>query len=184
MISVLGFNTNSNELLEVLNKIKCNYLIAETEDEILTSNKLFIPPCDDLSLLLKKLNRSNLYQFIKMLKKDVLFIGKSMALLCEKCKEVQLPTFCMINNEIDNVIKDDLFHEVEILEKDKLFKDIDNSLLYFDCFFEMKILSNSLAKLKDKEVTVAIKKNNFYGVMFRPELSGEVGIQVIKNFLE
>ena len=69
--------------------------------------------------------------------------------------------------------------------KDDLFRDIDaGSYFYFVHSFAIKPFEFTLASSEyGMSFSAAIQKDNFYGVQFHPERSGEAGAQLLKNFV-
>lgn len=78
------------------------------------------------------------------------------------------------------------WNSLEIKQKDKLFKDIpENSYVYF-------VHSYYLCAENDDEVATvtnygidfhsAVGKNNIFATQFHPEKSGEIGLQILRNF--
>ena len=68
-----------------------------------------------------------------------------------------------------------------------LFDNVpDNSFFYFVNSFALEYLPEQTTGKTSYGIDFAsaVQKDNFYAVQFHPEKSGEVGMQVLKNFLE
>ena len=79
------------------------------------------------------------------------------------------------------------WNELKIKKNDKLFKNVDeNSSVYFAHSY-MTIPDNqseitSSYNFYGFDVVASVNKDNIYGCQFHPEKSGEVGLNIIKNF--
>ena len=72
-------------------------------------------------------------------------------------------------------------------EKSKLFKYIEEgSFVYFVHSYSAVNCEESVIATSDYSypVTAAVEKDNIYGVQFHPEKSGDVGLNILKGFLE
>jgi glutamine amidotransferase len=69
--------------------------------------------------------------------------------------------------------------------KSPLFEGInDNEYMYLVHSYYVPNCSEAIANTNyDVEYTSALQKNNFYGTQFHPEKSGDVGEQILANFL-
>lgn len=78
------------------------------------------------------------------------------------------------------------WNKVRITKESKLFKGIeDNSFFYFaHSYYIPKNELTVATSTHGVEFTSALEKNNFYGVQFHPEKSGEAGLKLLKNFIE
>ena len=67
-----------------------------------------------------------------------------------------------------------------------LFEGIeDNTHFYFANSFYMPVGDYTIASASyDVTFTAAVQKDNYYGVQFHPEKSGEAGIKLLQNFIE
>ncbi|SDJ69745.1 imidazole glycerol phosphate synthase subunit HisH [Sediminibacillus albus] len=66
------------------------------------------------------------------------------------------------------------------------FKRFENEHVYFVHTFAANTEDKFIAATADYGVSVPaiVKKDNIYGIQFHPEKSGEVGIQILKTFLQ
>lgn len=80
------------------------------------------------------------------------------------------------------------WNTLEIVKDSPLLKGIsNNSYVYFVHSYRLSAADlNDVVAFTDYGVRygVMVQKNNVYGVQFHPEKSGEVGLQILKNFGE
>ena len=74
--------------------------------------------------------------------------------------------------------------EIEITKVNKLFSNIESGTeFYFSNNYHIDITNSTIAVTSgENKYSAAIQKDNFYGVQFLPEKSGEQGLQILKNF--
>jgi len=67
-----------------------------------------------------------------------------------------------------------------------LFKGVQNGYVYFVHSYHAPPRENILTATSDygTDITASVWKDNIYGTQFHPEKSGEVGLKILKNFLE
>lgn len=183
MVGILNITEEGNELANFFKNCQISFNLVYTEDEIIQCKKLIIPSCNSITNLLKKMNKANLYQIIKMLKKDILCLGNSSALLCESCENLTLPSFCIIDNKVNNFIQVNKFFDIEITFNHKIFENISNLNFYFENILDIVSCPNTIATIKELNYSAIIIKNNFYAFSFLPEKSGEQGKQILLNFI-
>lgn len=182
MIGILDLEFNSDGICNLLDQIDVKSKKVYTEDEILGCRKIIIPSCNSLKDFIKKLNRANLFQFIKILKKDILFIGNSVGLLCSHCDEILLPTLCVIDSNMTSYIEKNDYLEIVQTQNNYLLNDIASLSFYFEKIPDIESCPNTIAIIKDLNKAAIIAKDNFYGITFTPEKSGQQGLQILKNF--
>lgn len=75
-----------------------------------------------------------------------------------------------------------------IKQKDGIFKDIDDeSYVYFVHSFYLNAEDKNIVAATTKygvEIDAAVQKDNIIATQFHPEKSGEVGLKMLKNFVE
>jgi glutamine amidotransferase len=78
------------------------------------------------------------------------------------------------------------WNSVSILPETRLFSGIsNNSYVYFTHSYRAPVTNGTVAVTEYGEpFTAAVERGNVMGVQFHPEKSGEVGLQVLRNFLE
>ncbi len=78
------------------------------------------------------------------------------------------------------------WNSLEIKQKDTLFKDIpENSYVYFvHSYYLHAEDENDIATVTNYGIDFhsAVGKNNIFATQFHPEKSGDVGLQILKNF--
>ncbi len=192
MIAILNIDHNhSIELADSLKAMNCDFKITINETEILKSSKIIISFSGSISKAIRKIHLMNLFSALRMISdKPILGINCGFQIMCEYIGN----TAClgMIPEKIENTenitiseLKQN-FYEIIQIEKDPIFEGInDNSEFYFDEVIDFPISLCTTSFLKDYPyISSSVRKNNFYGVQFLPQKSGQNGIKLLKNFVE
>jgi glutamine amidotransferase len=165
-------------------------LLTNNPDEIKAADKVIFPGVGEASSAMQKLKESGLDYLIPQLKQPVLGICLGMQLMCKSTEEGNtngLGIFDVAVKRFSNTVKVPQmgWNTINNLESD-LFKDIkDNEFMYLVHSFYAEQCKDAIATTNyEVEYASALKKDNFYGVQFHPEKSGEEGEKILKNFLE
>ena len=80
------------------------------------------------------------------------------------------------------------WNSVNIIKKNKLLKNIENdSYLYFVHSYYVEPKNKGIVLTKTDygiDFVSAIEKGNIFGVQFHPERSGNIGINILENFVK
>jgi glutamine amidotransferase len=115
-----------------------------------------------------------------------------MQILCEKSKEGNVACLGIFESTVQKFDNSILnvphmgWNKVELVKESKLFEGIPNKTdFYFANSYYVPVNNNTIASSEyGIEFSAAIEKDNFYGVQFHPEKSGEAGLKLLKNFVE
>jgi glutamine amidotransferase len=185
---------NAGNIMSVdfaLKRIGVEAIISDDAEKIQSADKVIFPGVGEASSAMAYLREKNLDVMIKDLKQPVLGICLGMQLLCDRSEEGN--TKCLgIFPQIVKKFESDQFKIPQIGWntiydlKSPLFKNIkENSFVYFVHGYYAEIGANTISKTNYiTEYSSALNKNNFYGAQFHPEKSGDVGEQLLKNFIE
>jgi imidazole glycerol-phosphate synthase subunit HisH len=192
MIAIIDYGINkTTELTDALSYLNTEYKITHDEREIINCDKVIISDASNLSKAIKRIHLFNLYSLLRFLKKPTLGISLGMDLLCNKSTE-GISCLGLIESEVihdsisDAVIRLPGMQKVVITKENKLFTNIPNGTqFYFTNNHHIDIVDSTIAIADiDNPFSAAIQKDNFYGVQFLPEKSGEQGLQMLKNFTQ
>lgn len=76
------------------------------------------------------------------------------------------------------------WNSIEIIKENPLFQGLNQAYFYFVHSFCVHLNEFSIAKCEYSEpFTAALMNENFFGVQFHPERSGEAGEILLKNFV-
>ncbi len=192
MIGIIDYGiNNTSELTQALTELNIPFVKTRNEKDIIYCNKIIISDASNLSKAVKRIHLFNLFSLLRFLKKPTLGISLGMDLLCNKSNDgiscLGLVESDIINDTLEEVnIKIPGMKAVEITKENKLFSNIKNkSQFYFANNYHTNISDYTIAiTTGDSYYSAAIQKDNFYGVQFLPEKSGEQGLQIIKNFAQ
>ena len=191
MITIIDYNLGDiNNLLIALTDLRIKYKVTKNENDIIGSDKIILPGTEEAFSAVRRLHLLNLFTVLRIIKKPVLGIGLGMQLLSDFSKEGDvacLGKFSGIVEKFDtrNSIVPFSGNFSLKMEKDNLlFKNIDiNSQYSFRNSYYLPIKDYTLAVARNGiDFSAAIYKDNFYGVQFHPEESGEAGLHLLKNF--
>ena len=193
MITIVEYGDECTQVVaSALKKITNDFLISRNETDICASDKIIFPGCGSPSAVMKKIHLLNLYSALRIVKKPMLGIGLGMQLMADYSKEGNFPCLGLFpgtsvkfeNAENDYAYKG--MHKVTFCKPSILFQGIDdNSEFFFNNSYYLPVseLSTSTC-LRDVQFCSSLESKNFFAVQFHPEMSGEVGLKLLNNFVE
>ncbi|QCI18665.1 imidazole glycerol phosphate synthase subunit HisH [Buchnera aphidicola] len=163
-------------------------------DFLLTCNKLIIPGVGTAASAMNVLHQKNIVNIVKNIKQPVLGICLGMQIFCKFSEECNgINTIGILNNCSTIFLKSSHlslphigWNCISFNTSHPLFKNIKtNSRFYFVHSYIVPINEYTLAETNyGVSFSSVIQKDNFFGVQFHPEKSGDIGSQLLKNFLE
>lgn len=164
--------------------------ITDDKDAIMQADRIIFPGVGEASSAMKYLKNSNLDKLLVDLNQPVLGICLGMQLMCAESEENNTPCLGIFDQKVKKFQSNSLkvpqigWNNIFSLSTPLFMNIKEETFTYFVHSYFVEKSDNSIA-LAEYELTysAAIRKNNFYAVQFHPEKSGEVGQQIIHNFL-
>ncbi len=173
---------------------RLGYEVTVSDDPAIISDadKLFLPGVGTAAAAMSSMNNKQLVELVCQLQQPVLGICLGMQLLTTFSEEGDVSCLGKIDASVKRMQVGDLrlphmgWNQIQYPDGHPLFADIpQHSYFYFVHSFSVAVGEYTLATCDyGKAFSAAIGKGNMYGVQFHPERSGQVGAQLIKNFIE
>ncbi|MDC8004379.1 imidazole glycerol phosphate synthase subunit HisH [Aureisphaera galaxeae] len=181
---------NIQSILFALSRLGFEATLSADADEIRNSDKVIFPGVGEASSAMDKLKATGLDEVIPELKQPVLGICLGMQLMCRSSEEGNTDGLGIFDVEVRRFSQ-----KVKVPQvgwntifgyNSSLFNGIsENEYMYLVHSFYAPVSNDTIALSEyETEYSVALQKNNFYGVQFHPEKSSKAGAQLLKNFLE
>ena len=191
MVAIIDYNVGNVKSLQfALERLGVKSILTNDYGLIKKSEKVIFPGQGAASTAMDKLKEVGLDKLIPNLKQPVLGICLGMQLLCENTEEGDVDGLGIIKC---NVIKfsDKLkvpqmgWNKVKKL-RTKLFNKINEGVyMYLVHSYFVPTINETIGQSEyGLTYSVAVQKENFFGVQFHPEKSSSAGSQLLKNFLE
>ena len=191
MIAIIDYNVGNVKSLQfALERLGVKSILTNDYGLIKKSEKVIFPGQGAASTAMDKLKEVGLDKLIPNLKQPVLGICLGMQLLCENTEEGDVDGLGIIKC---NVIKfsDELkvpqmgWNKVKKL-RTRLFNNInEGDYMYLVHSYFVPTINETIGQSEyGLTYSVAVQKENFFGVQFHPEKSSSAGSQLLKNFLE
>jgi glutamine amidotransferase len=203
-IAVLDYGLgNVKSICNALDRTGSNPLLTNNKESIQNAQGLIIPGVGAFSTAMDALKRNKLVDHIiyyaDTLKKPTLGICLGMQLLFDISYEFgKHQGLHLISGSVDKFnlalnTEKKLPHiswaELKFNHNDVLFKDIPQRC---DVYFVHSYICNPILKeaviatanFGNTLFCAAARKNNIVGVQFHPEKSGEIGLRLLRNFVE
>lgn len=193
MIAIIDYGAgNVASVANAVTKLGKEFKITNNEVEICRSDKIIFPGVGEASYAIKQIHLLNLFSFIRMIKKPMLGICLGMQLMCEFSAEGNTSCLGIFpgRNELFDSKLEKVPHmgwnEVKQTKESRLFNGIkDNEFFYFAHSYYLPVTPNTSSVATHAiDFTASLEKNNFFGVQFHPEKSGEAGLKLFNNFIE
>jgi len=190
-IAIINYGAgNIQSILFAIERLGYTAVLTNNPDEIQQADNVIFPGVGEASYAMQKLKESGLDSLIPNLKQPVLGICLGMQLMCHHSEEgntVGLGIFDANVIRFSNNVKVPQMGWNQIYNlKSDLFKGIkENEYMYLVHSYYVPNCKDAIATTNyDVEYASALQKNNFYGTQFHPEKSGDVGEQILANFLK
>jgi imidazole glycerol-phosphate synthase subunit HisH len=181
-----------NEIASSLKKINAEYKISRSESDICGADKIILAGSGKAPAVMKKIQLLNLYSVLRVVKKPMLGIGLGMQLMADYSSEGNFPCLGFFPGkavQFDEALDKSVYkgmHKITMHKPSKLFEGIDDkSEFYFNNSYYLPKSDLSTSTYNgDDLISASIENKNAYGVQFHPEVSGETGLRLLKNFVE
>lgn len=176
--------------------------VSDQEQVITQADKVFLPGVGSAYAAMNSIEKKQLTKLIQSLEQPVLGICLGMQLMTSESEEspgshldvnatANIPCLDLIPNKIRRMQVGDLvlphmgWNQIKAEQSSPLFEGIDDgSFFYFVHSFCAPITEHTLASSEyGEKFSAAIGKDNFYGVQFHPERSGQAGAKLLNNFI-
>ena len=190
MVAIVDYNAgNTRSLQFALDRLGVNSSLTSNIEEIQSAEKIIFPGQGAALNAMQNLKKTGLDKIIPNLKQPVLGICLGMQLLCRSTEEGNIGCLDIISTDVKKIsnkvkVPHMGWNNISNL-KSQLFNNvIDNEFMYLVHSFYVPIIPETIAESNyNGFFSVAIQKNNFYGVQFHPEKSSKPGIKILENFL-
>ena len=180
---------NIQSIMFAIERLGFKAILSNNPREILEADKVIFPGVGEASSAMNKLIASGLDKLIPQLKQPVLGICLGMQLLCNSTEEGETKGLGIFDVDVikftPKVKVPQIGWNTIYKMKSSLFKGIvKNEYMYLVHSFYAPLCKQTIATTNyEVEYSSALQKDNFYGVQFHPEKSGDLGEQILNNFL-
>lgn len=181
---------NLASVVNALDRLGANATIATNAKELLAANKVIFPGVGHATQAMTMLKERGLSEAIGDIKQPLLGICLGMQLLGKRTEEGNTTGIGALNFEVkrfDVNLKIPHMGWNTIQEpRGKLFEGIPSeTYFYFVHSYYVPVIPTTTARCTYViPFAAAVEQDNFFGVQFHPEKSGDAGMQLLENFLK
>lgn len=199
MIAIIDYDAGNLKSVEkALLHLGEESVITRDRETILKADKVILPGVGAFGDAMEKLHHYHMTDVVREViakKTPLLAICLGLQLLFERSDEAEgVEGLSIFKGEILRIPdKEDLkiphmgWNSLSIKPGTKLYQGIpDQSHVYFVHSYYLKAEDESIVAATTDYSTVihaSIEKDNIYACQFHPEKSGEIGLQILKNFI-
>ena len=181
---------NIQSIMFAIERLGFKAVLSNDPDEIKAADKVIFPGVGEASSAMKMLEETGLDSLIPTLKQPVLGICLGMQLMCHSSEEGNTKGLGIFDVDVVKFtskvkVPQMGWNQIYNLKSD-LFKGIaENEYMYLVHSFYAPICAETISTTNyELEYSSALENDNFYGTQFHPEKSGDIGEQILGNFLK
>lgn len=186
---------NISSVKFALQRLGVEVTVSDDTKIIASADKVFLPGVGSANAAMESIHKKRLANCLKSLSQPVIGVCLGMQLMVtesEEAKNATTPCLGLIPGKVKRMQVGDLrlphmgWNTVTPVTDTPLFKGIGaGTYFYFVHSFAVDVYQHTLASCDyGMSFSAALHKDNFFGVQFHPERSGEAGAQLLKNFVD
>jgi imidazole glycerol-phosphate synthase subunit HisH len=192
MITIMKYNAgNVLSVQHALDRIGVESVVTDDIDLIHRADKVIFPGVGHASAAMQYLKERRLDTIIANLKQPVLGICLGMQLMCNHSEEGDTQCLGIFDTGIKK-FESSVFKIPQIgwnsiyAYHSVLFNGLQDAAFVYSVHSYYAAVSKDTVAKTDYILpySAALQKDNFYGVQFHPEKSGEAGEKILKNFIQ
>ena len=199
MLTIINNNMgNIKSVANALQSLDVKYIITDNKTKIKHATSIIFPGVGAFPEAMKNLKKNQIDQIIidKITNEKIPFLGicLGMQILFQYSEEIEKTKGLNIIKGVVKKIKSSKKNKVphvgwnnyHLTKPHPLFKNISkNASFYYDHSYFVKTSKvNKIANLNYlDDMTIAVNKDNIYGVQFHPEKSQKNGLKLLRNFI-
>ena len=200
MIAIIDYDAGNIKSVEkALNYLGEEAIITRDHDEIVNSDKVILPGVGAFADAMEKIRHYGLEETIhEVVEKNIPFLGicLGLQLMFESSDEGPgVKGLGLLPGKILRIPKSgDLkiphmgWNSLKFQNNGRLFKGIpEDSYVYFVHSYYLKAADEAIVTATTEYSThihASVEQGNVYACQFHPEKSSDIGIQILKNFVE
>ncbi len=200
MIAIIDYDAgNIKSVAKALEKLGQEVVITRDEEQILAASKVVLPGVGAFGDAMKNLKEYGLVEVIhQVVEKGIPFLGicLGLQLLFERSDEsngveglgILKGEICRIPDQEGLKIPHMGWNSLHFQYDGRLFRGIDEeAYVYFVHSYYLKADDEQIVKATTEygtHIHASVEKDNVFACQFHPEKSGDVGLQILKNFVE
>lgn len=200
MIAIIDYDAGNLKSVEkALGLLGEDAIVSRDRDEILRADKVILPGVGSFGDAMGNLRSYGLDQVIReVVEKKTPFLGICLGLhlLFERSEESPgVEGLGILNGEILRIpdyeglkIPHMGWNSLDLLNNGRLFRNLpDHPYVYFVHSYYLKAEEPEIVKAStwySTTIHASVERENVFACQFHPEKSGEVGLQILKNFAQ
>jgi len=198
-LAVIKYNAgNVQSVTYALNRLGIEPVLTDNPEEILSADKVIFPGVGEASTAMNFLKEKGLDLLIPQIKQPTLGVCLGLQLMCKHSEENDTDCLGIFDIQVKRFEQQKLdtnglvfkvpqmgWNGIYDLETN-LYKGLkENSYVYYVHSYYAELSSYTIAKTDYVNTfSASLHKDNFYAAQFHPEKSGDIGAQILKNFIE
>ena len=200
MIAIIDYDAGNIKSVEkALQKLGQEVIITRDPEEILNADKVILPGVGAFGDAMANLRKYHLDQVIyQVVERNIPFLGicLGLQLLFEKSDETKgvaglgilKGEICRIPDGENLKIPHMGWNSLHLQNNGRLFRGIkEDAYVYFVHSYYLKAEDEEIVKATTEygtHIHASVEQGNVFACQFHPEKSSDVGLQILKNFVE
>lgn len=192
MIAIIDYKMGNLRSVEnALHRLGANFVVTADPAVIRKADRVLLPGVGNAAEAMNNLREAHLVEVINDLRRPVLGICVGMQVMCQHSEEGDAECLGIFDTKVRR-FPQSLTEKVPHMGWNSIH-NLDSKLLrnlqggahvYYVHSYYPELCQDTIATTQHGLMfSAALKYENFYGTQFHPEKSGDVGEQILKNFL-
>ena len=173
-----------------LERLGCVPVVSRSADEIRSAEKVVLPGVGHADSAMNALASHGLVEVVRETTVPFLGICLGMQLLFGSTEEGDTPCIGVCQEKIRLLTETKRtphmgWNTVRSITDGGILSGVSGEYFYFCHSYAVPVVSvtSAITSVDEEEFSASIQHNNFYGVQFHPEKSGDAGMSLLENFI-